>query len=185
MKFIAALVFSMCAFAQTEVSLTPFDEGPAVQVIYAYTGSNIISACYAYSTITSGRRASTFVSISAATNANPVVFTSTGHGFNTNSRPNVTISGGTGNWTATNGTFVATVIDANTFSVPVNSTSLGALTGTVVFSTSAPRQTVAEWAVIRYFYDGSNNILSKVWLSGSSAFNVKCSDSASTTNQIQ
>lgn len=186
MRFIAALVFSACAFGQaTEVTLTPFSEGRALQSINAYDGSNnLISTCYAVSTLTNGPRAATKVSVSSATNANPAVLTSTGHGFNTISRPSVTISGATGNWAAINITTIATVIDANTFSIPVDSTTFGALAGTVVFTTTAPRQTVAEWAVMRYFYTGTN-LISKVWLLGSSAFASKCSDSASTTNQIQ
>jgi hypothetical protein len=52
--------------------------------------------------------------ITAATNAAPIVITSAGHNLSTGTL--VTISGVTGN-TAANGTFQVTVIDANTFSL--------------------------------------------------------------------
>ena len=53
-------------------------------------------------------------SITAASNASPIVITSANHGLTTGAR--VTISGVLGN-TAANGTFVVTRIDANTFSL--------------------------------------------------------------------
>jgi hypothetical protein len=59
-----------------------------------------------------------------ATNASPIVVTSTGHGLT--GKPRVTISGVVGN-TAANGTFTITVIDANTFSLD-GSTGNGAYT---------------------------------------------------------
>lgn len=54
--------------------------------------------------------------ITGASNANPIVITSANHGLSTGQR--VTISGVGGNTNA-NGTFIITVIDANTFSIPV------------------------------------------------------------------
>lgn len=53
-------------------------------------------------------------SITGATNANPIVITSTAHGLTTGTR--VTISGVLGN-TAANGTWVVTVLSADTFSI--------------------------------------------------------------------
>jgi hypothetical protein len=52
--------------------------------------------------------------ITAATNASPIVITSAGHNLSTGTV--VTISGVVGN-TAANGTFQVTVVDANTFSL--------------------------------------------------------------------
>jgi len=52
--------------------------------------------------------------ITNASNASPIVITSNNHGLTTGAR--VTIAGVGGN-TAANGTFVVTVIDANTFSL--------------------------------------------------------------------
>ncbi len=53
-------------------------------------------------------------SITGATNASPIVASSSGHGLSTGDR--VTISGVTGN-TAANGTFVVTVLSSDTFSL--------------------------------------------------------------------
>lgn len=64
-------------------------------------------------------------SITAATNANPVSFTSNVHHLITGEQ--VILSGFTGNWTVLNNlTFTVTVTGANTFTIPFNSTSLGA-----------------------------------------------------------
>lgn len=73
------------------------------------------------------------ISISSATNANPVVFTTaTAHGLTSGER--YTISGATVGWTGVNGVFVVTVTSTTTFSIPVNSTGFGALSGTLVVS---------------------------------------------------
>lgn len=70
-------------------------------------------------------------SISAVSNASTVSATSTAHGLLTGNT--ITISGGTGNWTALNGTWTITKTGDNTFTVPLNSTDLGAKAGTIVF----------------------------------------------------
>lgn len=63
-------------------------------------------------------------SITGATNASPIVVTSSSHGLQTGDR--VTITGVLGN-TGTNGTFIVTRIDANTFSLQ-GSTGTGTYT---------------------------------------------------------
>lgn len=73
--------------------------------------------------------------VSAATNANPVVFTTTTHYLTSGQQ--VKITGGTGAWAAVNGTFAVTVISPTTFSIPVNSTAFGALAGSVVVTVPA------------------------------------------------
>ena len=98
----------------------------------------------------------------------------------------VTISGATGTgWvsgaTTVNGTFVATIIDANSFSIPVNTTGNGTLAGTVLFTTNAPRLAMNEWSVKKFVYDGSNNLIWSGWLGGTSNFNQKCSEATSTS----
>ena len=67
----------------------------------------------------------TAVSISAATNANPVVFTAA------SAPPTgpVTLAGLTGSWAGVNGTQQATNLTPTTFSVAVDSTSFGAYPG--------------------------------------------------------
>jgi hypothetical protein len=130
------------------------------------------------------------VAISGVSKANPAVVTSTGHGFpvvsSSANRPSITISGATGTgWTGINAAWTATVIDANTFSIPINSVGFGTLAGTVTFTTTAPRTTVAEWAVKKLGYDGSNNLIWVGWLGGNSGYSAKCSDATLTTNNQQ
>lgn len=75
-------------------------------------------------------RSRALIPISAATNANPVEFTtSVNHGLTTGTTH--TIAGATGSWTPVNGAFIITVTAANKFTIAVNSTTFGALTGTV------------------------------------------------------
>jgi hypothetical protein len=88
--------------------------------------------------------------ITAATNSNPVSLTSTGNGldpyFNNNNGagpgkgPQITITGGVGNWAAVNGTWTATVVlgTVNTFTIPIDTTNFGPLTGSLQFSAAPP-----------------------------------------------
>lgn len=176
-KLLVCGLAAVCLFAQqpgaTEVNINTGPSRNAYQSIFGYSGDLVIWECQAISVSTS--RLNNRVAISAATNANPVVFTSTGHGFEVNTRPKVLIAGGTGNWTAVNGEFTATIIDANTFSVPVDSTTFGALTGSLTFATTAPRTTVAEWAVKLYAYDGTNHLINISNLNGLTRTS-KCSE---------
>jgi hypothetical protein len=76
------------------------------------------------------------VDIIAATDANPTVFTTARpHGLTTGSYGGA-LWGGTGNWAAFNqtGAYKITVIDTTHFSVAINSTSFGALTGSMTVS---------------------------------------------------
>ncbi len=77
--------------------------------------------------------------ITAASNVNPIVITSNGHGLTSGTR--LTVSGVLGN-TAANGSFTITVIDVNTFSIPVagNGAYTGGGTWTVsgLFSVNLP-----------------------------------------------
>jgi hypothetical protein len=66
--------------------------------------------------------------VTAATNANPIVVTSTAHGLTTGDV--VFIAGAVGN-TAANGVFTATVVDANTFSIAVAGNGAWSSGGTV------------------------------------------------------
>lgn len=131
----------------------------ATQSILYYSGSDLQYKCEAKST---QPKAAT-VTVSAASNANPVSFTATTHSlFYTSTAtalPVVNITGGTGNWTVINGNWVATPTSANAFTIPVDSTSLGALTGTLVVTTLSPRLTDAVWKVELFAYDGSHNLL--------------------------
>jgi len=67
------------------------------------------------------------VSITAATQAAPVVFTAAHHGLVTGQI--VKISGATGSWTPVNSSFVVSVKDEDTFTIAVDSTGFGPLSG--------------------------------------------------------
>jgi hypothetical protein len=169
-RMIVAILLCASVHGQNCQALSPPNATACTQ-LFTYDGSNnLLYACKARSIQPYNSR----LSISAASNANPVVFTSTGHGFSTLQLPLVTISGGTGNWTAVNGTFTATVIDANTFSIAVNSTSFGALAGTVVFDTTAPRTTQSIWSVVKFTYTGTN-MTGAFYIGGSPAERNTCS----------
>lgn len=159
---------------------------PAVQKVYGNDGTNITYICESPSFESTGRRPAQFLTISGITKANPAVATSTGHGFDANSRPSITITGATGTgWTAINTTWVATIASANTFSIATDSTGFGTLGGTVKFNTTAPRTTFAEWSIMKYVYDGSNIIIWSGYLYGRNAYNSKCSEAATAGKQQQ
>lgn len=66
--------------------------------------------------------------LTAATNASPVVFTSASHTLATGDY--IDIRGGTSSWAGVNGYLHAvTKVDANSFSIPINSTGFGAFSG--------------------------------------------------------
>lgn len=190
MRSLALLFLSFALYGQQVVNQV---DGPpaagstgSLQVVNVINGSNYtIGICWSPSVLTT--RANTFISISAISKANPAVITSTGHGIHASTRPLITISGATGTGWATgiNGANVATVIDANTFSVPVDSSGFGTLAGTVVFVTTGPRTTIAEWSARKYLYDGSNNLINRSWLNGTSGYTSKCSDVTSTSIRLQ
>jgi hypothetical protein len=73
------------------------------------------------------------VAITAATAQNPTLLTAAGSGLIDGEQ--VTITGFTGNWTALNGTFTVTVIDQDTFSIPVNALAATGALGAPVFAT--------------------------------------------------
>lgn len=89
------------------------------------------------------------VTATSATTANPAVLSIANHGLDcaANSAwgstvligPRVTIAGATGSWSGINGNQIVNCPDANHIVLPgVNSTSFGALTGTVTLTTSPP-----------------------------------------------
>lgn len=182
---LSMILSAVVAVAQQrpEVSISqfpPFDPG---QIVYGYNGADLIYSCYAQSEATQPTGP---IAISAVSKAAAAVVTSTAHGFNANSRPQITISGATGTgWTAINRSWTVTVIDANTFSIPIDSTGFGTLAGTVTFTTYAPRTNQGNWAVRLYAYDVNHNQIWTGWLNGSTHFQAKCSDATSTTTNIQ
>ncbi len=101
--------------------------GQSLQTINYYSSTDLIYTCTAYST----QPKTATITVSAASNASPVSFTATAHGFDyptaSTNLPTVKITGGTLNWTPINGVWVATVTSANAFTIAVDSTTFGAL----------------------------------------------------------
>lgn len=189
MKTLAVMfVLCLCALAQegTPVALTegPYP-GPDYQRLFYYSGSNLQYMCAARSV--QGQNSST--TVSGITAAAPGVFTSTAHGFDTGTAPRVTVSGGTGDWAEVNGTWILSPVDANTFTLrdPTTGTQLdtsgntGGI-GTVVVRTTAPKTVSPVWAIRKYTYDGSNNLVGAFTaFSGSGGkMGNRCSDRAAT-----
>ncbi len=94
-------------------------------IVTAVTGAYLAGAAWVQ------RPAAVAIAVSAATNANPcVITTASAHNLTSGDVPS--FSGGTGNWTPLNNPYTVTVLSSTTFSIPLNSTAFGALTGTVL-----------------------------------------------------
>ena len=106
------LMAALAVYGQSPVNQTQGPPPIAYQRLFFYDGSNNLQyICWA----PSDQLAETTIAISAASNANPVVFTYTG-GFDYQSGattlPAVKITGGTGGWAAVNGVWLATPLSA-------------------------------------------------------------------------
>lgn len=142
----------------------PYGPPPfATQVLSDYSGTDLVYTGYAMSN--SGEST---VTVSAASNANPVSFTATAHGFNfvgaaATMLPVVRITGATGNWTPINGVWVATPTSANAFTIAVDSSGFGALTGTLVVTTLAPRTSQPVWSISKNVYTAGGVLVWTGW----------------------
>lgn len=165
-KLLAAFLIACAAFAQQAVRISPAPPDTSYSIINYYSSTNLTYICKAPGNI-NPVLSSQVITTTAASNANPVSFTATAHGLGDYATygaagamptPVVIISGATGNWTPINGVWLATVTSADAFTIPVNSTTFGALTGTLVVSTTSPRWNKAVWSIQKYVYDASNNL---------------------------
>lgn len=171
MKYILILFAALAVYGQPETRLSQKNADQGYQFKIWNDGTNPTTVCKALSL----QPTSNPISIASATNAATVVFTvSGGHGLNTDARPLITISGGAGQWVVANATWTATPINSTTFSVPLDSTLIGALTGTVVFTTRAPLLTMPVWSVAKYTWSGSIPTGS-FWYNGNSSTLTTCS----------
>lgn len=170
MKALQICALSVClaltALAQQAPSVNQIAGSPpyGVQTIADYAGgSNLVYVGVALS----DQARDNAVTVSAASNANPVSLTATAHGFNyqalATTTPVVCISGATLNWTSINGCFVATPTSANAFTIAVDSTTFGALTGTLVVTTRAPQTTKPVWSIFKNVYDAGGKWIWTGW----------------------
>lgn len=165
-RWLMAIVLCMAAKAQTGGPIVNPITGAAPpsasQVIYVYSSNNLVYRCIAPSTTSQ-----TTVTVTAASNASAASFTATSHGFDYQSgvtvSPVISIQGATGNWTPINGVWLATISSANAFTIPVDSTTFGALTGTLVVTTVSPRTNQKQWAIQHFVYDGTPNLIWSGW----------------------
>lgn len=139
----------------------------------AYTYKNFYdgSSRFEYQCVSESTRSRAWdIAISGATNATPIVVTtSENHGLEDGAI--VTISEVQGN-TAANGTFQVAVASATTLQLKdltaqTNIAGNGTYTsGTGLLRTQAPRLNKAVWAIMRASYDGSGLLLWTKWANG-------------------
>ncbi len=190
-KLIGLLAIASVAFSQDGAPVVVSIGPPltAFQSLLYFSGSNVIYICKAPSRTT---KTST-ITVSAASNASPVSFTATAHGFGdfatlgATSTPVVKITGYTGNWAPVNGVWSIITTSADAFTIAVDTTTFGAVTGTAVFTTMAPLWNQPIWAIQHFVYDGSSNLIFSGWaannlgagnsslVGGSSGLSYKCS----------
>jgi len=187
--FIASIAMTMFAQDGQLVSVDPGVGTVPKSIFFFYNGAITTPEyiCIARDSVSTVSQ-----TIASATAANPGVFTKTAHGMfvsGSNFRPKITISGGTGNWAAANGTWVATALDADTFTIASMSTgtsldtsTFGAVTGTLTFSTNAPLQTSPVWLIRKFSFDGSNRVINVAEAYTSSGYSANiCANRASAT----
>ena len=130
------------------------------------------------------------ITVSAWSNASPTVATATAHGFGDYAtlstqvpNPVIYITGASGSWAALNGAPVATVLSADTFSVPFDATSAGTAPTTIIVTTQAPRWNRPVWNVVKQVSDASGNTLASWNANGIATQLNKCSDRATLSYQ--
>jgi len=164
-SFIRASFFLVClgvsVFAQQIGTPVLVSDAPGYDghTKYAYVSGQSTYICFARPAQTVATV--TYTSISNAASA--VVTVSGGHGFHLDSTPLVTLSGGTGSWAIFNGEYKATILSSTTFSIPANTTSAGAISGTVVLKTRAPRTNQNIWMVLKITNSASDDFQSSIW----------------------
>lgn len=168
LKWLAAAVGLFNPMFAQEPAVT-ISQSPSAQgyqtLIFPDGNNNTQYICYAKS-----RSAETSVAVTAASNANPVSFTATAHGFDYRSvattSPTIRISGATGNWAPVNGVWAATITGANTLTIAVDSSGFGSFAGQVLtVTTLAPRTNFAVWAVRKFAYDANQIMIWSGWAS--------------------
>jgi len=152
--------------APTQVNISAPPLVPLTTLLDYGGGSNLVYRGWAMSA--QGRH-STLSPIAAFSQAGPGVMTFTvAHGLNydtadskATAQPSVAISGGTGNWTAVNGIWIfqPTSATAGTLASVVgglltqlDTSTFGAVTGTLVVNTLSPRTSDPVWSIQYFVY---------------------------------
>jgi hypothetical protein len=162
------------AGAPVQINISAPPLVPLTTILDYAGGTNLVYRGWALSS--QGRHA-TLSPVNTFSNANPGVMTfSQAHGLNydssdakTTSQPTVAISGGTGNWAAVNGIWIfqPTSDTAGTLASVVgglltqlNTLTFGALAGTLVVNTLAPRTCDPVWSIQTFIYTASG---AQIW----------------------
>jgi len=178
---LAVLLLCGSAFAQQEVKISQAPENAAFTQIFHFTGTNLDYICTAQALQQPSQ-----ITITTASNANPVSFTATAHGIYYSAsgvvaKPVIFISGASGGWASINGTFIATPTGANSFTIPIDSTAFGAWGAqSVVVTTKAALTTKAVWAVQSLVPDASGNTVFMAYRSDSTTTTLGTLGSGST-----
>jgi hypothetical protein len=118
------------------------------------------------------------IAVTSASKAAACVIVSTGHGLRSGNR--VIVSDATEDWAGLNGSHVVTVIDDNSFSIPINTSAYeGDFDGAM--TTRAPRLTAPVWSIQRQTIDSGITVVE--WAEGMSDPLFKFSDRASLSYQ--
>lgn len=113
--------------------------------------------------------------VTSVSKASPAVVTITAHGLQTDNL--VTISGATGDWAGLNGDQKITAVDADTFTVAINTSAYsGSFNGTI--TTNAPRTSANCWFIQQNYFD--TNRLTRTASAGGSVAADKAWDSRTT-----
>lgn len=198
MKLLLIVIFAMSAWAQQAAPVNQVATAPplATQMVLVYTGSSLTYQCITRSIQPQARS----VTVSAGTNASPVVFTATAHGFDYQSlattTPAIRITGATAGWAGINGVWVATPTSANAFSIAVDTSAFGTFVGqTITVTTYAPSLAAKIWSIMKLVYDASSNLIWTGWGSetggagstnlpgGATSANLACSSRTSYSYQ--
>lgn len=109
------------------------------------------------------------LTVASATRGATTTFTVTAHGLGSGNRVAIasnTLSG----WTGLNGnTYIITVVDANSFTIAVNSSGFNAGGFDGAMTTQDPQTSQPQWSIQKLYYDGSSRLIRSTWAYGSQA----------------
>jgi hypothetical protein len=161
-RLIPLLAVCAVAFAQAPVNVSIGPPAQGYTQMISYTGTDPEYIGIAPSAVQRYR-----ITVTTASNAAACVITAASHGLQNDNA--VTISGFTGGWAGANGTHKITVVDANSFSVPVNSAAFGPYGAQAPTVTStAPRTNALIWSLQRIYYTAGGSVERTAYAGGSS-----------------
>lgn len=167
---LVALLAVPFANAQQETILSPKPSTAGIATVMDYSGTSMIYMgkapsptpwTHAFSVATCATTSVYWPHCSQMTNivdsSNTGTVAAASHGLKVGDR--ITVAGGTD--TDLNTSYqVATVVDANSFTITTASVTDATYTTGLIITTRAPRSTEAIWKIQKFVYDGSSNLIS-------------------------